>query len=108
MERYVLIASRDPLTARDVDGFFGLAASLAARGHPLTVFLVQNGVLAARRIPAAAPLTRLAHSGVAVLADQFSLRERGIADDRLAAGIRTGDVGEVVDALADGARVLWS
>ena len=72
------------------------------------MFLVQNGVLAARRVAAAEPLTRLARSGVTVLADEFSLRERGIADDRLAAGVRTADLGHVVDALADGARVLWS
>jgi len=108
METYLLIASRDPFTARDMDGVYDLAASLAARGHPVTVFLVQNGVLAARRIPAAEPLTRLARSGIAVLAEEFSLRERGIATDRLATGIRTADLGYVVDALADGARVLWN
>src|SRR5262245_6843287 len=90
MESYLLIASRDPFTARDVDGFYALAASLAARGHPVTVFLVQNGVLAARRVSAAEPLTRLAPSAVAVLADELSVRERGTAEERRAAGLRAG------------------
>jgi sulfur relay (sulfurtransferase) complex TusBCD TusD component (DsrE family) len=108
MDQYLLIASRDPFTARDVDGFYDLAAGLATRGHAVSVFLVQNGVLAAREVAAAAPLTRLARSGVTILADEFSLRERGIAADRLAAGIRPADVGQIVDALTSGARVLWS
>jgi intracellular sulfur oxidation DsrE/DsrF family protein len=108
MDQYLLIASRDPFTARDVDGFYDLAAGLAARGHSVGVFLVQNGVLAARRVAAAEPLTRLARSGVTVLADEFSLRERGIDADRLASGIRPAEIGHVVDALTGGARVLWS
>lgn len=107
MESYLLVASRDPFTARDIDDFYALAASLAARSRPVTVFLVQNGVLGARRIPAAEPLTRMARSGVTVLADRFSLRERGIAADRLAAGVQVAELDRIVDALADGTRVLW-
>jgi sulfur relay (sulfurtransferase) complex TusBCD TusD component (DsrE family) len=108
MVRYLLIASRDTFTARDVDGFLGLAASLAAQGHPVTVFLVQNGVLSARRGSGSELLTRLTRSGVGVMAEKFSLSERGIGSDRLAAGIEVADLGHVVDALADGVRVLWS
>ena len=108
MESYLLIASRDPFTARDVDDFYALAAGLAARSQPVTVFLVQNGVLGARRVAAAEPLTRLARSGVDVFADELSLRERGMSAERLAAGVRVADIGRVVDALADGTRVLWS
>jgi sulfur relay (sulfurtransferase) complex TusBCD TusD component (DsrE family) len=108
MKTYLLIASRDPFTARDVSGFYDLAGNLAARGHPVTVFLVQNGVLAARRGPGADSLSRLARSGVAVLADEFSLRERGIPADRLAEGVEPASLDHVVDALAGGARGLWS
>jgi sulfur relay (sulfurtransferase) complex TusBCD TusD component (DsrE family) len=108
MESYLLIASRDRFTARDVDGFYRMAASLVASGHPVTLFLVQNGVLPARHGPGAEPLTRLARSGVQVMADEFSLRERGISRERLASGVAAADLGIVVDALADGARALWS
>ena len=108
MKSYLLIASRDPFTSRDVDGFYALAANLAGRGHPVTLFLVQNGVLPANPGPGAEPLVRLARCGVQVLADEFSLRERGIAADRLAEGVEKADIDRVVDALADGARALWN
>ncbi len=108
MMRYLLVASRDPFTARDVDGFYDLAGSLAERGHAVTLFLVQNGVLPARRGPGAESLTRLARSGVSVLAEEFALRERGITADRLADGIERASLDHVVDALADGVRTFWT
>lgn len=108
IESYLLIAARDPFTARDVEGFYSLAASLAGRGHPVTLFLVQNGVLPARPGPGAEPLVRLAQAGVRVLAERFSLHERGIATDKLAEGIEPASLDHVVDALADGVRAIWS
>jgi sulfur relay (sulfurtransferase) complex TusBCD TusD component (DsrE family) len=108
MEPFFLIASRDPFTARDAESFYALAASLAARGHPVTLFLVQNGVLPARRGASAEPLARLTDAGVVVLADEFSLRERGIGPDRLAEGIRAAPLDRVIEALEDGARAVWN
>ena len=108
MQSYLLVASRDPFTTKDAESFYAMAADLAGRGHPVTLFLVQNGVLPARRGPAAEPLTRLSQKGVRVLAEEFSLRERGIATARLAAGIEPSSLDAVVDALAEGARALWS
>ncbi len=104
----MLIASRDPFTAKDTESFYALAAKLAARGHPVTLFLVQNGVLPARGGAAAELLTGLAESGVRVLAEDFSLRERGIGADRLARGVESAPLERVVDALAGGARTLWT
>ncbi len=42
----------------------------------MTLFLVQNGVLSARESAQSAALSAVAGNGVAVLADEFSLRER--------------------------------
>ncbi|HKS90269.1 MAG TPA: hypothetical protein VJR70_12580, partial [Stellaceae bacterium] len=55
----------------------------------------------------AGDLGRLAGSGVRVLADSFSLKERGIDEQRLAAGISAAPLDVVLDALADGAQVIW-
>lgn len=108
MNGYFLIASRDPLSAGDVESFYSLAANLAARRHPVTLFLVQNGVLPARGGVASERLNDLARSGVRVLAEDFSLRERGIDSRRLVQGVQPAPIDAVVDALADGARVLWT
>jgi intracellular sulfur oxidation DsrE/DsrF family protein len=52
-------------------------------------------------------LVKLAGAGVRVLADSFSLRERGIDERRLAAGIAAAPLDVVLDALAEGAKVIW-
>ena len=107
MANYLLIESRDPFDSNDVGQFYGLAAGLAREGHSVTLFLVQNGVLGARRSGAAGTLSKLAQDGVNVLADSFSLRERGIADDRLTDGVKPSELDVVVDHLAEGRKVIW-
>ncbi len=48
MQAYLFIESRDPFASRDVDNAYGLVMELAARGTPVSLFLVQNGVFAVR------------------------------------------------------------
>jgi sulfur relay (sulfurtransferase) complex TusBCD TusD component (DsrE family) len=106
-EHYLLIASRDPYTHAAAGRCYELAAQLADEGQRVTLFLVQNGVLPARPGAAAAGLPALSRKGVRVLADAFSLRERGIAPPLLAAGVEPASLEVVIEALEAGAKVLW-
>ena len=105
MAQYLLIESRDPFECNDVGYYYELTKNLAAAGNEVTLFLVQNGVLAARPSARAAVLTALGQSAVKVFADDFSLRERGIA--KLASGITPSPIDVVVDHLAAGHKTLW-
>ena len=107
MGQYLLIESRDPFDSNDVKRFYGLASDLAKDGHAVTLFLVQNGVLPARRGAESDALGALSESGVAVLADDFSLSERGIAHNQLATGVAAAPLDTVVDQLAEGRKALW-
>ena len=49
MAQYLLIESRDPFDSNDVGYSYGLARGLVEGRNEVTLFLVQNGVLAARR-----------------------------------------------------------
>jgi predicted peroxiredoxin len=104
---YLLIESRDPLESGGVGDFFDLALGLAKAGNAVTVFLVQNGVLPARAGARPGPLSHLTADGVKVLADEFSLRERGISLNRLAPGVAASPLDAVIDHLADGHQALW-
>lgn len=105
MAEYLLIESRDPFESRDVDYYYDLAKELVDGGNQVTLFLAQNGVLSARPSRRSAALSALAQSGVTVLADDFSLQERGIA--KLAEGIAPAPIDVVVDHLAAGHKTLW-
>ncbi len=107
MAQYMLIESRDPFESADAGHFYDLAHGLARAGHTVSFFLVQNGVLPARPGRLSPALTRLAAAKVQVLADAFSLRERGIAVDRLPQGVSAASLEVVIDGLAQGAKALW-
>ena|SRR5437667_9496629 len=107
MPRYLLIESRDPFDSNDTRFCADLAHQLAAAKIEVTLFLVQNGVLPARQGARSGDLARLAGAGVRVLADSFSLRERGIDERRLAQGVAAAPLETVMDALAAGANVIW-
>ena len=106
MSRYVFIQSRDPFEARDPQFLEETAIAVKERGHEVTVFLVQNGVLAARQ--STRRLERLMTAGVTVLADDLSLRERGISHEELAPNVRESGIGALVDAIVqENTKAIW-
>jgi predicted peroxiredoxin len=107
MAKYLLIESRDPFDSNDTGRYYELAAALAREGNAVTFFLVQNGVLPARSGVRSDALYQIKEAGVEVLADDFSLRERGIPPDKLAAGVQAAPLEIVIDQLADGCKAMW-
>jgi predicted peroxiredoxin len=107
MAGYLLIESRDPFESNDVPQYFDLAKALVRDGHAVTLFLLQNGVLPARPSLKSNLVADAVKAGVEVLADDFSLRERGIDATRLAGGAKAAPLETVVDQLAAGRKAMW-
>jgi sulfur relay (sulfurtransferase) complex TusBCD TusD component (DsrE family) len=107
MTSYLLIETRDPFDACDTRHSFDLARQLSDHG-PVTVFLAQNAVLPTRRASAAAGLLRALAGHATVLADEFSLRERGITDAELVDGVTPAPIDRMVELLTeDGRTAVW-
>jgi hypothetical protein len=102
---YLLIESRDPFESNDVGYYCTLARGLADAGNKVTVFLVQNAVLAARPGAQVPHLNDLVGAGIQVLADDFALQERGIK--HLLEGVKAAPIDAVVDRLEAGHKTLW-
>ena len=108
MANYVLVESRDPFEYQDVQAFYDLARDLSKSGNPVTFYLVQNGVIPARRGCRFERVAELAQAGVAVLADDFSLRERAIPTTKLYDKVTVSSVDALVDLLMqDGTKAIW-
>jgi predicted peroxiredoxin len=106
MTQYVLIESRDPFESRDTDFVEQTAITIKERGHRVTVFLLQNGVFAARK--STARLQRLTDTGIVLLADDFSLRERGIKAAELAQGVQESGINTLVDTITQpDTKAIW-
>jgi len=106
--QYVFIESRDQFDPMDGGFVANTASALRERGCAVTVFLVQNAVLATRQYAYGSRVGQLAAKGVTVLADDFSLRERGIEPSELAAGVQPAPIGQLVDLMVQpDAKTLW-
>src|SRR6266850_8125642 len=92
VKKYLLIESSDPFESTEPERCYELAAQLAKEGNEVTLFLIQNGVFAARSSVKSKRLEELAKKGVTVLADDFSLKERGIINARLAGGVKPAPI----------------
>jgi sulfur relay (sulfurtransferase) complex TusBCD TusD component (DsrE family) len=108
MPGYLLIESHDPFESTSAARTCELAMQLRAAGHEVALFLVQNGVLAVRSGARRAELDKVIRNHVEVLADEFSLRERGISSAGLVAGVRAAPIDSVVERMTAGWNALWN
>ena len=107
MAKYLIIESRDPFDSADSEYFAELVQGIAKRGNETTIFFIQNGVLPARKgSKYNRVIADLVKGKVKVMADRFSLNERGIR--QLADGVETADTDRLVDMLLEpGTKAIW-
>jgi sulfur relay (sulfurtransferase) complex TusBCD TusD component (DsrE family) len=106
--RYLLIETKGPLDGGD--WAFELGRQLRDLDHQVTIYLLQDGVLTARRrFPAGERLLAQAEqSGLRVLADAVSARQRGVVGDRVAATVTVSDIGDLVETLMERTdKAIW-
>jgi intracellular sulfur oxidation DsrE/DsrF family protein len=104
---YLLIESRDPFSTQAVLAHVELAVGLRRSGSAVALYLVQNGVLPCRAGADGDALHEALAAGVEVLADDFSLSERGIGEKDVARGVKPASIGVVVERLAKSWKVLF-
>lgn len=107
MSKYLLIESRDPFSTQAVQNHVELAVALRRSGSDVALYLVQNGVLPCRSGADGDALHEALVAGVEVLADDFSLRERGIGEADVARGVRPASIDLVVKRLAASWKVMF-
>ena len=107
MSKYLLIESQDSFSSHAVEEHVELAAGLKRAGNDVTLYLVQNGVLPIRSGADGELLHEAISAGIEVLADDFSLRERGIADADVARGVKPAAIGSVIERLASSWKVMF-
>lgn len=101
VSNYVFIESQYSLVSEP-------AVALRKEGHTVTVFLVQNGVLAALKLAGESQVPAIVESGVTVLADDFSMQERGISMDECAPGLQEGTMDRLIDLIVqDNTKAIW-
>lgn len=107
VSNYLFIESRGAFESATAPAFLSLARDLAQQGSKVEIFLVQNGVMPARAGAKTDGLSAAIQSGIAVLADEFSLKERALSGEQLMKGVRPAAIGTVIDRMAAGWKIVW-
>jgi sulfur relay protein TusB/DsrH len=107
MARYLIVDSRDLTEYTSGRYIQKVAGKLKEDGNEVTVFLVENGVLAARRgAEVGKNLTDLSKRGAKIMADDVSCKARGIT--QLSDGVAQSNMDQLADLIAEGSdKVLW-
>ncbi len=108
MSRYLLIETKSPLEGGEYA--FELGTQLREARHEVTIYLLQDAVFAARRKfqRGEALLAEARRRDLTVLADEVSLRQRGVVGERLAGEVRPSTMPELVDLLMERAdKAIW-
>ncbi len=107
MSKYLFIESRDPFEHNDATQTWELATALAKKGNDVALFLVQNGVLAARKGAKVSTLSK--DAGVTLYVDDISLVERGMNSELVRDDIKVSDMDALVDlTLEEGRKAIWT
>lgn len=97
------------LASRDAESVLSLA--LRSRdGEPSPTVVLLDGAVAAARSshPAAGAIRDAVAAGIVVLVHDEAALRRGIAAEHLTDGVKTVDLDEVADLIADASgRVIW-
>ncbi|KST67454.1 hypothetical protein [Mastigocoleus testarum] len=81
MTHYLILESRDPYDSADWGNIQEMVINLKRNGNNVTLFLLQNGVLPARKSTSFTKyFADLKKLEINILADFFSLQERGIQE----------------------------
>ena len=107
MANYLIIESREPDDTFADASFTDWVCQLRQMGHPTTVFLTQNAVIAARKgCVFNEQLTTLLESKVTVLVDEFYATEKSI--DVFNDGVEPSDMDRLVDQImSESTRTIW-
>lgn len=107
MARYLIVDSRDLTEYTSASYLQKVVGKLKEKGNDVTLFLIENGVIAARKGGAIGKnLSDLSKQGARIMADDISCKARGIAN--LADGVNQGTMDQLADMIAEGSdKVIW-
>lgn len=107
MRNYLLIKSQGEHEAKTASNFLAMGAALKRQGAGVEVMLVQNGVMPARAGASGEALSGVIQAGIAIWADEFSLRERALPAGSLAGGVTAAPLARVIERMAAGWNIIW-
>lgn len=108
MTNLLLVLSKDPYTTETPNLVLDIGLNARAKkGNNVSLYLVEDGVTAARKSEFGNKLLDAKKKGIRIFADDKAVQSRGL-DGRLIDGIEIKEIGTLLDHIVgDGNRVAW-
>lgn len=108
MAKYLLIETKGPLEG---GGYaFDLGGQLRGLKHDVTLYLLQDAVFTARKgfKDGEQLVANATRQGLTLLADEISLRQRGVVKERMSDQVNVSNMDELVDLLMERSeKAIW-
>jgi sulfur relay (sulfurtransferase) complex TusBCD TusD component (DsrE family) len=101
-----MVLSKDPYTTETPDLVLDIGLNAKDKGNDVSLYLVEDGVTAARKTEFGNKLTAAHKKGIKIYADDKAVLSRALAT-KLAGGVEIKEIGTLLDFIMNYDRVVW-
>ncbi len=106
MVNLLLIMSKDPYTTETPDLVLDIGLNAKEKGNDVALYLVEDGVTAARKSEFGDKLAAAHKKGIKIYADDKAVLSRSLTD-KLIGWVQIKEIGALLDYVMDYDRVVW-
>ncbi len=106
MTSLLLVLSKDPYTTETPDLVIDIGLNAKEKGNDVTLYLVEDGVTAARKSEFGNKLAAAHKKGIKVYADDKAVLSRSLTN-KLINQVEVKEIGTLLDFIMDYDRVAW-
>ncbi|MCX9012479.1 MAG: DsrE family protein [Candidatus Methanoperedens sp.] len=106
MSSLLLVLSKDPYTTETPDLVLDIGLNAKGKGNDVALYLVEDGVTAARKSEFGNKLAAAQKKGIKIYADDKAVLSRSLTN-KLINGVEVKEIGALLDSIMDHDRVAW-
>ncbi len=106
MTNLLMVLSKDPYTTETPDLVLDIGLNAKEKGNDVTLYLIEDGVTAARKSEFGNKLAAANKKGIKIYADDKAVLSRSLTN-KLTGSVEIKEIGTLLDYIMDYDRVVW-
>ncbi len=106
MTNLLMVLSKDPYTTETPDLVLEIGLNAKEKGNNVSLYLIEDGVTAARKSEFGNKLAVANKKGVKIYADDKAVLSRSLSN-KLIGGVEIKEIGTLLDSIMNYDRVVW-
>jgi len=106
MTNLLMVLSKDPYTTETPDLVLDIGLNAIGKGNDVTLYLIEDGVTAARKSEFGTKLAAAQKKGIKICADDKAVLSRSLAN-KLIGDVEIKEIGALLELIMEYDRVVW-